>query len=811
MKHKFLSFAIAACSVLSASATTPDQLNIYLNPGHGGYDSDDRNVVVAPYTQGDPEGYWESKSNLWKGLDLFDMMKERGYNVRISRTQNRTEDDLGLSTIGRASNDFNSDMFLSLHSNATGTGTRMNRPLSIYKGYTGEPTHPGSEVFAEMVNKSLLTNQATVWTNTDIFVVGDWTFYANWGDKVGLGVLRQLDHCGMLAEGSFHDYIPETYRLLNHEFCWAEAYRYLKAFEEYFGIVSKETTGVVAGIVYDDKFIRDESYIMFDMDNNMPLTEAKVELIDAAGKTVQTYTTQTLPNGYYLFKNVAPGTYTIKVSKDTHYVTEAQVEVLKNQINYKNIPVKKIRNTPPAVLSYEPQQKEGGVLCNSPIRLQFNWDMDLEATEKAITIEPAITADYVWSESNFVLTITPTVPYKPNTKYTVTLGTGVKHAGGTALPAEFKFEFTTDARSYYPMVSYFPQDGDVINIKSPTLYMTFDKPLNSSSATGGVKVTDASGAELKFSSRGVSAGKASEEFGWIKLPVSKTLVAGQEYTVTIPTTVCDLDGIHLEKEIVAKFRAEDFTKAKEGAAEVENFENPADFTSDAENSQKSTANLSKDSSGKLSGAACLQCKYTFPETDGGVVFIKAADKPAVFTNKDLLEISIYGDMSLNELYVVLTDGTETVEVPMGRIDYFGWQILKADLATLKVRNAYKAVSLKDNTSYKFAGLKLVQTATPQGHKGTLKFDNLVRYENQSGGVENVEMTTVSVYQNPASEYIIAQGGDLIEGIELYAADGARVAAQAGNVLYVGEIANGTYLVKVYSEGTATVKKVVVKH
>lgn len=802
MKKIFLSLAIAACSIISASAITPDQVHIYINPGHGGYDSDDRNVVIPPFTQGDPEGYWESKSNLWKGLDLMQMLKDRGYKVAISRTQNRTEDDLGLSTIGRASNDFNSDMFLSIHSNATGSGVRMNRPLSIYKGYTGEPTHPGSEVFAEIVNKQLLKNEGTVWTNTDLFVVGDWTFYHSWGDKVGLGVLRQLDHCGMLSEGSFHDYVPEAYRLLNPEFCWAEAYHFLKAFEEYFGIESKETTGVVAGLVYDDKFIRDESYKMFDIDNNMPLTEAKVELVDASGNTLQTYTTQSLPNGYYLFKDVVPGTYTVKVTKNTHEVTTASVTVEKNKINYANIPVKKIRNTPPEILKYSPEWKEGdaAVLCNSPIRLEFNWDMDLDATVKAVKIEPEVVADYTWSESNFVLTITPKEPYTPNTKYTVTVGTSAKHAGGKPMVEEFKMSFTTDARNYYPMLSYFPKDGDVINIKSPTIYMTFDKPLDSSSATSGVKVSDAAGTELKFSARGISAGKASDDFGWIKLPVSKTLTAGAEYTAVIPTTVCDLDGIHLEKQITSKFTAVNMSIVKDGAQEVEGFEDIAKFSVNAEASKAYTATITKDSSTKLIGTAGLQCKYTFTEANGGVVYINATPGVVAYTNKDVLEINVNGDMSSNKVFVVLNDGTEDTELSLGLVEYYGWQYKRVDLA-----------SLKENATYKFVGLKIVQTGAVQGKNGTLKFDNLVRFENQSGGVEDVEMTTVSVYPNPASEYVIATADGLVEAMELYSTDGAKVASRPGNVLYVGDIATGTYIVKVHTSGAVVVEKIVIKH
>ena len=52
---KILAVSILALMAITASAIKPQDIKIYLNPGHGGHDSDDRNVVIAPYAQGDPE------------------------------------------------------------------------------------------------------------------------------------------------------------------------------------------------------------------------------------------------------------------------------------------------------------------------------------------------------------------------------------------------------------------------------------------------------------------------------------------------------------------------------------------------------------------------------------------------------------------------------------------------------------------------------------------------------------------------------------------------------------------------------------
>ena len=61
---KLISIFTALTATVSAWALTPKDLTIYINPGHGGHDADDRNVVIEPFAAGDPEGYWESNSNL---------------------------------------------------------------------------------------------------------------------------------------------------------------------------------------------------------------------------------------------------------------------------------------------------------------------------------------------------------------------------------------------------------------------------------------------------------------------------------------------------------------------------------------------------------------------------------------------------------------------------------------------------------------------------------------------------------------------------------------------------------------------------
>ena len=114
MKKLLFTFVLVFVAfVVSAQGIT----KIYINPGHGGWDSDDRYQPLPPYgkvtSNLDTLAFWESSSNLDKGLILYSMLDslnkipgEDGWEFMISRTLNRTEDDRNLSEIVAESNAF---------------------------------------------------------------------------------------------------------------------------------------------------------------------------------------------------------------------------------------------------------------------------------------------------------------------------------------------------------------------------------------------------------------------------------------------------------------------------------------------------------------------------------------------------------------------------------------------------------------------------------------------------------------------------------------------------------------------------------
>ncbi|MDR1090674.1 MAG: Ig-like domain-containing protein [Prevotella sp.] len=325
-KLTFLIFALLTSIAFYAVDGPMTGIKIYLNPGHGGYDSNDRSIwtIPVPETWSNPDGYWESKSNLVKGLALRDMLQAAGATVIMSRTTNTSGirdgaqyaggGDRDLSEIAAEANANNVDAFLSIHSNAINTTT--NYLLLLYHGYDNQPTVAASLPMVQAAGPVQITNQLTVWTSASPMLRGDFTFY---GDNLGLGVLRPLTVPGFLSEGSFHDYAPETHRLCNDDYCKLEAYSFYRFYHAYFNR-NMPDKGVIGGFVKSENervtLLNQPNfkYVAGSHDQYLPLNAATVTLKDASGATtLDSYTTDNWYNGIFAFYDLSPGTYQITV------------------------------------------------------------------------------------------------------------------------------------------------------------------------------------------------------------------------------------------------------------------------------------------------------------------------------------------------------------------------------------------------------------------------------------------------------------------------------------------------------------------
>jgi hypothetical protein len=248
---------------------------------------------------------------------------------------------------------------LSIHSNALNTTT--NYLLLLYHGYDNIPTVAASLPMAQKVAPILFSNQLTVWTSSAPIIRGDFTFY---GDNLGLGVLRPLTVPGFLSEGSFHDYPPETHRLLNDDYCKLEAIRFFQHFHEYFqkDMPQKGTIGgwVKSGneIINVPKF----TYKAGSDDQWLPVNGAVVKLLSASGQELQTATVDNWYNGIFAFYDLDPGNYKLSFSATNYESKTEDITVEAGKIVYAKAQLKNIRLEQP---DYPDPEQEAGVVASS--------------------------------------------------------------------------------------------------------------------------------------------------------------------------------------------------------------------------------------------------------------------------------------------------------------------------------------------------------------------------------------------------------------------------------------------------------------
>ncbi|MDR1526333.1 MAG: N-acetylmuramoyl-L-alanine amidase [Dysgonamonadaceae bacterium] len=776
-----------SCPLLAQDLTG---IKIHINPGHGGWDSDDRGIATPLYPSVGPNvGFWESQSNLDKGLQLRELLEASGCTVQMSRTQNRTQDDLPLSTIVQMANEFGADFMLSIHSNA-GAGT-ANYVLMLYAGKdigdthnypTATPKSDESRAISTEIAKNLFGNQMTHWTGA-YRVTGDKTFgrtAMGWSD--GYGVLRGLRVPGVISEGAMHDYTPETYRLLNMEYKWLEAWNFQKAFCTYFK-GSEIPTGNMAGWVKDSRnLILDGSYTKYTKDVLLPLDGATVTLLE----TGETYTVDNQRNGVYVFKNVAPGTYHIQAEANGYYSQTQEVSVVKNQITGFNFELNKIRNTPPEVINYSPKVAAGELVeCSTPIVLEFNWDMDEESVRNAFSITPAVEGKITFEDSQFRMRFTPDMPLEASTLYTVRLDKSASHPDNQSMEEDFIIQFMTKSRNRLVLLQGYPYEGsDGVYYKDPVFWLIFDRKLNTSNLRDEIKVWDEAGAEIAKATRSVKNNNVPAPHGAFYFQLSSALQPDKLYKVTVGAEVKDEVGVKVTDPIEIHFKTSEVAVTNKTV--IENFETAGKYMYDADRSNSVTdAAITRSTATYLFDQSSYQLKGTFT-ADGAYVTYKMAEPETVVSNEQTIGLHVYGDMSGNELQLLFSNGTDAV-IKLCDLNFVGWEFVEAGLS-----------SLPEGEDFTLTGIRVISKEGILNKTLTICIDNMLLYNASTGNsLPDTTAGKMEIYPNPASETIFVKtDSDEIPLLRLYSLNGILWKEVRANAIAVNELSAGTYILKV---------------
>lgn len=803
MKRIIFIIASIVAFALNAGAVKMSDLKIYINPGHGGYDSDDRNIQIYPYAYGDSLGYWESKSNLYKGLHMYHILDSLGTKAYISRIKNRTEDDRGLYDIAYEANELGCDLFFAIHSNA---GENVNYPLMLYREESvGTPRYPKAIDLSNILWDQLHSSKLSLWTMDNRYVSGDLTFYPQWGTS-GLGVLRRLYVVGLLSEGGMHEHRPEAHRLMNMDFCWLEAWHFVKAIMEYYDTEDRFVTGNVAGIVYDNHNTRQETlnidrYTTFGRDTNKPLNGALVRLVDYNGNEIQHRITDNDNNGVFVFRNVAPGNYAVEVSIDGYYTKTDSVTVTANEVTYNDMPMVLKREQPLEVVSYSPKVESSELVsCATTIELKFNTDVDEESLKKAATISPAVDGEWTFSDSYHIATFTPAVSFGVNTHYTVTISTDAKtpdiYYSKPNLQEPFVFEFNTMGRNRLEMVAKYPSEGDAVHYEKPSLEFRFDKTLNASNIFNLIKVTDEQGNALTINRRSSTYNKLSNGYGNVTAVLSSDLTVGGKYKVTLDKDIKDSEGIPLGEEVTINFTAENQGASHEGDV-LEDFETENIFAGNTDESKgvNDTPSYYRYTSKHLFDNAAGRFAYDFTNAKDGVAVWDYKGEYKALTNEMKLGMYVFGDMNNHELQLGFTSGTDTKYVKVCDVDFLGWRYFDVKLDELST-----------DFEYSLTKVKIVQRNSLYAQKGGVNIDNIL-YSKTGGVGETFADSGIGIYPNPAADVVTISGADSDTRVEIYNLAGVLVKTATGNTVSVKSLPEGMYLLKI---GTAVERLTVVR-
>ncbi len=753
-----------------ATSTNPADYKVYINPGHGGYGSDDRLMYLYPifingnqvneadgYTR--EQSFWESVSNLDKGLRLDTMLRDLGFQTKLSRVTNTEDDDRSLSAISAEASAWVADFMLSIHSNA---GNPSNYILQLHSGIT-----PGDEyglngypekvpewicnearAITSLMGKNQYSNQVSCWSREPM-IAGDKTFARTiMGWSNGYGVMRNLKVPGTISEGMMHDYLPETYRLMNIDYKRQESFQFTKTFYSYFcdGELPYGAIGGKIHDVYQLQTFPDYKPRKNTRDVYRPINRGVVELWQGE-QLLDTYVTDTLYNGVYYFWNLQPGTYTVKAKPEGYYPQEQTLEVKNNEISYGIFALSMARSTPPEVIDYSPKvSADETVLVSTTVSISFNWDMETEATAAALEISPAVEGTIMFEDDNHTLRFTPASRFEPGVTYTVTLGTGACHPDTVYenhLQVPFSFQFATSNRGSVSVVQTYPTAGATNVPLNPSFIMVFDAKIINKTVSNNVAILDMDGnapvgpdgKAIKINTRGAKFNQAPAPYGHAAFEIGAAgLMPNTDYQLVLYPAISDVDGVLLNETISIPFRTGD---AVEPTLPLIDQMEAAFFVVDKETSiDASGLSVLADKNKKYAGSYSNKLAYTFDVVGGEAIF--NAINPALIVGNSESKLGMYvgADYSFNALYAKWATDGDIKYTKICDLDYAGWLYQEADMSELPA-----------GVDYQFMGLKLVGGSNLLSGSGAFNIDNLHAEYVQPGtgtAVEDVTLDTEKI-------------------------------------------------------------------
>lgn len=524
-----LAIMFFATTTLLAQRTDLSGLKFCIDPGHGGHsEATDRHVVPDPGID-----FWESESNFQKALLLKPMLEVHGATVILTRYTNDypTDDEPSLTARWTLANANNVNWFHSIHSNALGgTNTSTNYTMVLLKEdiSTRKAAFPEAIDMSSLIYNNIRAKNRTQSSGGNIAgkqgVYLDYTFYGGPNGGYNLGVLRGLLMPGELSEGSFHDYYPETRRLMNNSYRKMEAYGILNSFLQYYG-VPLDTFCTVAGI-------------QTNSDNGKPVNATTVRILPEN----RVYSGDNYNNGYYLFDSLASGAHTIVFETAGYSTDSVVVDQSKSDVTFIDHTLQSL--APPFITSASPGNGAYNVSATSPIVISFTKTMDTASVRNALSITPPLDGTISWKNNSMTLTFTPRTYFQHLTNYQLTINGSAKSTSGFYLDGNgdgtggdpYTLSFMTEAAIPPYVVTERPLPNDTSYSVTGIIGARFSRAMDTATVRAAFSITPSIDGALTFT---------SDRTTMTFTPVSK-LPYSTAFTIRIEGTASSVDGVFID-------------------------------------------------------------------------------------------------------------------------------------------------------------------------------------------------------------------------------------------------------------------------
>jgi hypothetical protein len=148
----------------------------------------------------------------------------------------------------------------------------------------------------------------------------------------------------------------------------------------------------------------------------------------------------------------------------------------------------------PVLASSAPANGAEAVPLEDPITLTFDRLMDIELTERALRVQPALRYRATWSATTLILT--PIEPLAPGTRYRLELGAEAEDTDGNALARPIALSFTTVALGL-GVSAVLPADGSAGAPLGGPIAIVFDAPVDERSIAQAIRLTPPASGQLR--------------------------------------------------------------------------------------------------------------------------------------------------------------------------------------------------------------------------------------------------------------------------------------------------------------------------